>query len=162
MSFTDYKKNTVSASRTEQTHLLMPMDLNASGHLFGGTLLSWIDVTAGIVGMRHADSNVVTVAIDNLVFKDFASNSDVVTLIGEVTYTGRTSMEVRVETYKENKGGERILINRAYLVMVAIDDETGRPKPIPKLILETEEQKVEWEAAALRAELRKKRAQEGY
>lgn len=152
----------VSESRTEQTHLLMPQHLNAAGRLFGGQLLSWIDMTAGIVAMRHTSSNVVTVAIDHLNFKDSAEKSDIVTLIGEVTYTGNTSMEVRVDTYKEHRDGKKVHINRAYLVMVALDDETKRPKRVPPLILETEEQKVEWEAAVLRAEFRKKRRREGF
>lgn len=152
----------VSESRTEQTHLLMPQHLNAAGRLFGGQLLSWIDMTAGIVAMRHTSSNAVTAAIDHLNFKDSAEKSDIVTLIGEVTYTGNTSMEVRVDTYKENRDGTKVHINRAYLVMVALDSVTKRPKHIPSVILETEEQKLEWESAVLRAEFRKKRRKEGF
>lgn len=151
-----------SESKTEQTYILMPQHLNSVGRLFGGQLLSWIDMTAGIVARRHTKSNVVTVAIDNLCFKDSAEKSDIVTLVGEVTYTGNTSMEVRVDTYKEKSGGEKIHINRAYLVMVAVDEVTKRPKRIPPVILDTEEQKVEWEAAVLRAQLRKKRREEGF
>lgn len=155
-------ERTVSWSRTEQTYIIMPEHLNAGGCLFGGQLLSWIDMTAGIVALRHCDANIVTVAIDNLTFKDSAHKTDVVTLVGEVTYSGTTSIEVRVDTYKENKGGRRKLINQAYLVMVAVDDETHRPKPVPQLVLETEEQKLEWEAARKRKELRKYRQREQF
>lgn len=155
-------KRTVSYSHTEQTYIIMPMHLNGGGCLFGGQLLSWIDMMAGIVALRHADANVVTAAIDHLYFEDSARKTDVVTLIGEITYTGTTSMEVRVDTYKENKGGEKKLINRAYLVLVAIDDETHKPKPVPQLILENEEQKAEWEAAQKRNKLRKIRRKEGF
>lgn len=153
---------TASVSRTEQTYIVMPMHLNGGGCLFGGQLLSWIDMMAGIVALRHADSNVVTAAIDHLYFEDSARVSDVVTLVGEITYTGTTSMEVRVETFKENKGGVKKLINRAYLVLVAIDDETHKPKPVPQLVLETEEQKKEWAAAVKRTKLRKIRRQDGF
>lgn len=153
---------TVSYSKTEQTYIIMPMHLNGGGCLFGGQLLSWIDMMAGIVALRHADSNVVTAAIDHLYFEDSARTTDVVTLVGQITYTGTTSMEVRVDTFKENKGGVKKLINRAYLVLVAIDDETHKPKPVPQLILETDEQSAEWEAAKKRNELRKIRRRDGF
>lgn len=83
-----------SVSKTVQTYLIMPQHLNAAGRLFGGQLLSWIDMTAGIVALRHCDCNVVTACIDHLEFKDYALATDVVTLIGEVTYTGTSSMEI--------------------------------------------------------------------
>ncbi|MCQ2508341.1 MAG: acyl-CoA thioesterase, partial [Dorea sp.] len=139
-------KKSASVSRTEQTYLLIPQYMNAAGRLYGGQLLYWIDMTAGIVALRHADSNVVTACVDNITFKDGAFLTDVVTLIGQVTYTGRTSMEVRIDAYRENKGGERFLINRAYLVLVSLDDD-GKPKEVPQLLIETEEQQAEWEAA---------------
>lgn len=151
------KKLSASVSRTEQTYLIMPQHLNAGGRLFGGQLMTWIDMTAGIVALRHADSNVVTACVDHLSFKDYAMESDVVTVIGEVTYTGTTSMEIRVETYKENKGGKKTLINRAYLVLVAIDDETGKAKEVPELLIETEEQQREWNEAIERTKIRKMR-----
>ncbi len=135
----------------------MSQHLNAAGKLFGGQLLMWIDVAAGISAMRHAAANVVTACIDNLVFIDSASISDVITLVSEVTYTGNSSMEVRVESYKENKGGQKKLINRAYFVFVAVDDETGKPKPVPQLLIETEAQQEEWNAALERNKIRKAR-----
>ena len=63
------KMKRVADSMTEQSHLLMPKCLNAAGYLFGGQLLAWIDETAGIVAKRHAEMNVVTVAVDNMYFK---------------------------------------------------------------------------------------------
>ena len=153
----------VSDSRTTQTYLLMPMHLNAAGCLFGGQLLSWIDMLAGIVALRHTDSNVVTVSIDHLDFKKSAYATDVVTLDGKVTWTGNTSLEVRVDSFRENKGGTKELINTAYLVMVALTDgEDPKPKKIPRLIPETEEEKEEWAAAQKRAALRKLRRTEKF
>ena len=153
------KKGTVSESKTTQTYLLMPPHLNAAGVLFGGQLMSWIDMMAGIVAMRHADSKVVTVAVDHLEFKNKSYAGDVVTLEGKVTWTGNTSMEVRVDSYRENKGGERQLINTAFLVMVALDDD-GNVKKVPTLVLETEEERKEWEDGVRRNELRKMRRKE--
>ena len=156
------KERHVSDSRSIQNYLLMPCHLNSAGRLFGGQLLSWIDMMGGIVALRHADAQVVTVAIDHLEFREGARAGDVLTLDGRVTWTGHTSMEVRIDTYRENKGGEKQLMNVAYLVMVAVDDETGRPRPVPQLVPETDEERAEWEAAEKRAVLRKQRRMENY
>ena len=77
-----------------------------------------------------------------------------VVLLGRVTYVGRTSMEVRVDTYTEDLDGTRKMINRAYLTMVAIDEQ-GQAIEVPSLILETDEQRAEYEAAVKRKEMRK-------
>ncbi|MCR5254708.1 MAG: acyl-CoA thioesterase [Acetatifactor sp.] len=149
-------------SRTELVHVVKPGDLNGGGRLFGGALLRLIDETAGIVAKRHSmRNNVTTAAIDNLVFKQGAFLNDLLVLIGYVTYTGRTSMEVRVDTYVEDIQGMRRPINRAYFVMVAMD-ENDKPTPVPQLIVETEGEKAEWEAALLRKENRLRRKKEGY
>lgn len=152
----------VKDSLTVQTNLLMPADMNAAGTLFGGRILSWIDMLAGIVAMRHTDSKVVTAALDHMDFQYPAYTSDVLTLVGKVTWTGNTSLEIKVEAFRENKGGVKELTNTAYLVMVAVDDETGKPIPVPPLLVETEEEKAEWEAGVKRAVLRKQRRKENF
>ena len=151
----------VSDSATQQQYLVRPTHINHYGRLFGGQLLYWIDELAGIVAMRHSGATVTTAAIDNLQFQAPAIEGDMVVMIGQVTYVGRSSMEVRVDTYTENSAGQRKIINRAYIDMVAID-ETGKPIPVPGLIIETEEQQAEWNAAAKRKALRKQRRQEGF
>ena len=151
----------VSDSQVEQTYVLMPRHINGSGRLFGGQLLSWIDEMAGIVARKHSEGSVVTEAIDNLIFKAGASLDDIVVLIGRITYVGHTSMEVRVDTYVENRRGMRQMINRAYLVMVATDDKES-PKLIPGLILDGEGEKAEWESGMRRAQLRGIRRKEGF
>ena len=83
-------------------------------------------------------------------------------MIGRITYVGKTSMEVRIDSYVEGLDGMRRLINRAYLVMVAIDMETGKAKQVPGLIVETEVQKAEWEGGIRRMALRKQRKTEGF
>ena len=126
-------KRTVSYSKTEQVHLVQPADLNGGGRLFGGTLLKMIDEIAAIVAMRHTGlKTVTTAAIDNLTFKSAAYVNDLVVLIGYITYTGRTSMEVRVDTYVERSDGMRYPINRAHIVLVALD-EKNQPAEVPGL-----------------------------
>ena len=152
---------TVSASMTEQQYLVRPTHINHYGRLFGGQLLKWIDELAGIVAIRHSGATVTTAAIDNLRFEAPAYEGDFIVLQGSVTYVGFSSMEIRVDTYIETIDGSRQLINRAYIDMVAINSE-GKPVEVPGLILETEEQRTENEAAAKRKELRKQRRQEGF
>lgn len=144
----------VADSAIEQTYVVMPSDTNGSGHLFGGQLCSWIDVVGGIVAMRHARRRVVTARIDNLNFTAGADLNDVVVLSARLTYVGRTSMEVRVDTYREDLDGTRTPMNHAYLVYVAVDD-MGRPVAVPGLELVTDEERAEWEDAEKRNEYRR-------
>ncbi|MDF2543286.1 MAG: hypothetical protein K0S47_3004 [Herbinix sp.] len=151
----------VSDSITEQIQILMPSHINGEERLFGGQLVQWIDVVAAVVARRHSGRNVTTAAIDNLQFKAGAFINNTLVLIGRITYVGNTSMEVRVDTYVEDLTGMRKVVNRAYLVMVALD-ETGKPTEVPKLILETEAEKAEWESGMRRHALRCERRREGY
>ena len=151
----------VSDSLTEQQYLICPAHINHYGRLFGGQLLKWIDELADIVAIRHCGSTVTTAAIDNLQFQAPAYTGDMIVLRGFVTYVGRTSMEVRVDTYRESLDGKREMINRAYIDMVAINCK-GQPEEVPQLLLENEEQRQEYEAAQKRKLLRKQRRQEGF
>jgi len=155
------KEKRVKDSITEQIQLLMPQHINGSERLFGGMLMQWIDVVAGVVAKRHSECNIITAAVDNLQFKQGAKLNDTVVLIGKITYVGKSSMEVRVDTYVEDLAGTRKPINRAYLVMVALDEE-GKPTEVPRLIIETESEKAEYEGALKRTELRKIRRIEGF
>ncbi|NLY69095.1 MAG: acyl-CoA thioesterase [Clostridiales bacterium] len=146
----------VSDSRTEQIQIIMPEHINGSGRLFGGRLVEWIDIVAAVTARRHSGRNVTTLIIDHLEFKHPAYVNDTLVLIGQVTYTGRTSMEVRVDTYIERLDGEKTHINRAYLVMVALDED-DKPTPVPPLICETEEEYREFMAAKIRRDQRKAR-----
>ena len=151
----------VSDSLTEQQYLIRPTHINHYGRLFGGQLIYWIDELAGIVAIRHSGAIVTTAAIDNLQFTKPAYAGQMIVLLGEVTYVGRTSMEVRVDTFTEALDGTRTLINRAYIDMVAINDE-GKAIEVPALELETDEQRAEHEAAIKRKEMRKQRRLEGF
>ncbi len=151
----------VSDSKTEQIQIIMPEHINGFNRLFGGKLMEWIDVVAAVVARRHSGCNVTTASIDNLQFKAAAYVNSTVFLTGQITYVGKSSMEVRVTTYVENLNGMRHMINRAYLVMVALDEE-DHPMEVPGLILESEEEKLEWEAGQKRCELRKQRRLEAF
>lgn len=148
----------VSASLTTQVHIVMPMHVNAANHLFGGMLMQWIDVVAGVVARRHSQCDILTAAVDHLAFLAPANMGDTVELVGKVTYVGKTSMEVCVETFVEHTGRDcepPQLVNRAYLTMVALN-ALGRPTTVPMLELRTDEERQNFEAGKLRREERRK------
>ncbi len=125
--------------------------------------MQWMDEVAGIAAIRHAGIQVTTAAVDNLVFKRGAYINDIVVVESRVTYVGRSSMEVRVDVYVEDKEtGMRSPINRAYFTEVCID-EAGKSIPVPYgLEPETEAYKAEYEGAKKRIEMRKHRKREGF
>lgn len=146
----------VSESIVETVHIVRPNHLNAVGRLFGGILMQWIDEVAALAAKRHAHMNVTTASVDNLRFLRGAYQNDVIIIMGKVTYVGRTSMEVKVDTYIEDLEGRRSHINQALFTMVALD-EKDKPAPVPGLILETEEERAVWEEALLRRQMREYR-----
>jgi acyl-CoA hydrolase len=144
-------------SQVEMTELVLPNDTNMLGNLLGGRLMHWLDVSAAMAASRHSNKTVATVAVDSLDFRHPARMGEVVILKAKLTWVGRTSMEVFVKAYAENlKSGSVILTNKAYLTFVALDDE-GKPAPVPKLLLETEEEKKDFEEAELRRNERLRR-----
>ncbi len=133
---------TPSASRCVMTQIVMPGHTNgAAGVMFGGVMMQWIDVCAGVAAMRHCGGRVVTASIDRLDFLHPVRVSDVVVLNAQVNYTGRTSMEVgcRVET-EDMLTRTRRYTTKAYLTFVAVD-EIGAPRQVPPLVLETDDDK---------------------
>lgn len=155
------KSKKVSESVVETVHIVRPNHLNAAERLFGGVLMQWIDEVAGIVGKRHSHKNVTTVSVDNLRFLRGAYLKDVVVIVGKITYVGTTSMEVEVDTMVEDREGNRTRINHAYFTMVALDDN-DKPTEVPRLELETDEEREKWEKAKLRREIRIMRKEEGF
>ncbi len=156
------KTKRVEESQTEQFRLLRYEDINGVNRLFGGQLMAWIDEVAGVTARRHCELQVTTASIDNLQFKEPAFLDDMVVIIGRMTYIGRSSMDVRVDSYVEDVHGMRRPINRAYVTMVALDEEE-RPKEVEiglELVSDTE--KMEWESGKKRSELRKQRRKEGF
>ncbi|HIR56258.1 MAG TPA: acyl-CoA thioesterase [Candidatus Gallacutalibacter pullicola] len=157
----ELKAKRVSESLTEMTQIVLNGHINGYGRLFGGQLVEWIDVVAAVVARRHAQCEVTTAEIDNLQFKYPVHTNSTLVLKGRLTYVGRTSMEVRVDSYVERLTGDTKLVNRAYLVMVALDS-AHKPIEVPRLILETDEDRAEWEAGERRRLLRRQRKEEQF
>ncbi len=151
----------VSESETEQIQMIFDNHLNGQGRVFGGQLAAWIDIVAGIVARRHSNHNVTTAEIDSLQFKSPVYANSVIVFRGKMTYVGKTSMEVRVDSFVEDLSGIRKLVNTAYLVEVALD-ENQKPVQVPELICESFQEKAEWEAGEKRRQLRQMRRKEAY
>ena len=152
-----YSPKRVADSITTDVEILMPSNLNGYERLFGGQLMQWIDVVAAVAARRHSGCEVTTACTDYLEFLSPAYVNETLLLEARVTYVGTTSMEVRVDTFVEALNGEKRRVNRAYIVMVALDTETRKPTPVPPLLLETEEDHAEWTAGMERMKARKAR-----
>jgi len=127
------------ASRVEMTELVLPGDTNALGTIFGGKVMQWIDIAASVAGMRHSAGNVVTASIDALTFLTPIHLGEIVRLQAQVNFVGKTSMEIGVRVEAENpRTAARRYTTKAYLTFVAIDSD-GKPRAIPPLVLDDEE-----------------------
>lgn len=136
----ELKGKNVSASRTTLSQLMQPEMANLHGNVHGGVIMKLVDETGALACMRHSQQRVVTVAIDQMTFRNPIRIGDLVTFIAEVSYTGHTSMEVEVNVYAENvRSGVKCHTNTAYLVYVALD-ENDTPCPVPPLIPENQAQ----------------------
>ena len=143
------------ADITTSVQIVLPQHCNghAKPRLFGGQIMAWIDIVGAVAARRYAQRPVTTVCIDNLNFLNPAFLNDTVVQEAMVTWTGRTSLEVRVDSYVEQLDGERKRVNRAYVVFVALD-ENDQPAPVPPFVPETEAEKREYEAAIARRRIR--------
>jgi acyl-CoA hydrolase len=151
----------VRDSRVEHVEIVFQQHINSHGRLFGGVLMSWIDVVAAVVARRHSRMEVSTVTVDSLRFKKPIFLSDTVVLVGQITWTGKRAMEVRVDTFTETLKGERTHVNRAYLVLVAIDT-TGKVVAVESIQPDSPEEKEEFILGVKRQGLRLERKEGGY
>ena len=140
---------------TTSVQIVLPQHCNGykKPRLFGGQIMAWIDIVGAVAARRYTQKAVTTVCIDNLNFLNPAYLNDTVVQEATVTWTGRTSLEVRVDSLVEKLDGSRELINRAYVVFVALDNE-DKPTPIPQFVPETLEEKQEYGAALERRKIR--------
>ena len=120
---------TVAQSRIIMARAMQPTDANGYGNVHGGVIMRFVDEAAGAVAIRHAQSRCVTAFM---------------------TYTGHTSLEVECQVTAESiiSGDER-RVSTCYLVFVAIDEQ-GKPRAVPPLILESDEERARWQAAKVR------------
>ena len=144
----DAPLHSVARSRVEMTQHVLPEFSNSLGNIFGGQVMSWIDICAAIAAQRHCRSVVVTAAIDAVQFLLPIRQGHIVILRGQVNATFRTSMECGVAVWSENPlTGELHKAMNGYATFVALS-ENGKPTPVPALILLTDEDRRRAAAAA--------------
>jgi acyl-CoA hydrolase len=157
---TSVVRKTPRFTRVETAQVVLPGLTNVHGTIFGGILMQWIDIAAGIAAARHASGPVVTASMDRMHFLSPVGVGSVVILQAQVNFAGHTSMEVGVRVFAEEQStGIRRQTTRAYLTFVAVDPE-GRPRPVPPLVLETAEERRRFADARRRraVRLRERRA----
>ncbi|HVL91001.1 MAG TPA: DUF5317 family protein [Actinomycetota bacterium] len=139
-----------SESRVSLSQAMSITDANLAGNVHGGVIMKLVDTAAGLSAIKHAHGRVVTVSMDEMSFIEPVFLTDVVTLTAQVNDVGRTSMEVGVRVEAENTvTGERRHVSSAYLVFVALDEE-GKPRPVPRLDPETDEERRRQDEAKIR------------
>jgi acyl-CoA thioesterase YciA len=107
-----------------------PGDINANGHIFGGWVLSQMDIAAGIVASREAEGSVATVAIQSMEFIQPILLHDIVAVYAWVERIGRTSIQIRIEVFaSRNRGREEVKVTEGLFTFVALD-ENARPRPV--------------------------------
>lgn len=149
----------VAETRLQMALVMEPNDANFLGKVFGGTILAKIDLCAYATASRFAGTICVTASFDRVDFHEPIEVGELVTLVGFISYAGRTSVEVTIEVFAENLlKNEKRHTNTARVTMVAIRD--NRPTPVPKLICETREDKIRFLEGKLRRELRFKQREE--
>jgi acyl-CoA hydrolase len=140
LSPSDRPARSVADSIVHMTEIVLPEDTNARGSIFGGRVLALIDKCAAVVGMRHARSEVTTVALDSVVFVSPVRVGDVLVLVGRINAAFGSSMEIEVEVASEDPlSGKRRLTTTAFVTMVAVAPD-NRPIPVPRLELVDEGQ----------------------
>ena len=107
-----------------------PGDINANGHIFGGWVLSQMDIAAGIVASRRANGSVATIAIERMAFLAPIHLRDLISVYAHVESVGRTSMKVRIEVVAtRDRGATEVKVTEGLFTFVAIDDQ-ARPRPV--------------------------------
>lgn len=133
---------------------VLPNDTNTFGNLMGGRLMYWMDIGASMSAARHCNFPCMTVSVDNLSFKSSIKLGNVVRIEAKVSRAFNTSMEVHLKVWGEDIQHQyRYESNEAYFTFVALDP-AGKPRPVQPLITETEEEKLLYESALRRRQLR--------
>ena len=144
----------VSDSKVEIAQVMMPEHSNATGNVHGGYILKLVDQAGAIVAARHTHSNAVTASLDRMDFISPVYVGNLVFAKASCNYVSRTSMEIGVRVEAEClRTGTHTHVGSAYLTFVALGED-DKPTQVPKLILETEEEKHRFEEAKKRRELR--------
>lgn len=150
--------NIYKRTKLIMSQVMLPNQANVAGNVHGGEIMKFMDSTAGAVGIKYSRGNVVTARVDELEFHSPIFVGAMVTCTGVIAYVGRTSMEVAVtvdvEDLESDEPPKRAL--SAYFTMVALD-RMGKPKRVPELLIETEEEEKLFEEGKRRHEFYKRK-----
>ena len=136
------------------TELVLPNDTNVFGNLMGGRLMYWMDIAAALAAHKHCNAPVVTASVDNISFENPVKLGNVVHIEAKVTRAFTTSMEVHLKVWGEDMTQQyKYKSNEAYYTFVALDPNR-KPRPVPQIVLETEEEKKLFDGALRRRQLR--------
>lgn len=150
----DAQPRNVSHSVVQMTELVLPEDANAKGSIFGGRVLALIDKCAAIAALRHCHSDVLTVSLDSVHFKNKVRVGDILELESRINAVFGSSLEVQVTVHAEEpRSQERTLTTTAFVTMVAVDRD-GRPRKAPPLALTTDGERRRAAEAKARRESR--------
>lgn len=150
------KSKASSESKVEVIARMFPSDANPAGNVFGGEILKQIDIVAGIVAHRHCRKNAVTASIDRVDFLKPVYVGNALILNAHLTCVRKSSMEIEVRVEAEDLiNGTRNLTGTAFVTSVALD-ESGRPAPVPAMVLRTSEEKRQFAAGLARMRRRAK------
>jgi len=134
--------------------LVLPNDTNTFGNLMGGRLMYWMDIAGGIAAGKHCNAPCMTASVDNLSFKNPIKLGNIVHIEAQVSRAFNTSMEIHMKVWGEDSLHQyRYESNEAYFTFVALDPN-GKPRKVPELIPETEEEKTLYDGALRRRQLR--------
>ena len=148
----------VSDSAVEMPQLVLPQHANVHGSVLGGMVMHWVDLAAALVDNRHSQRPVVTAAFDEMAFLAPIQVGQLALLRAKLTLVDRSSMEIRVDVQSEDLlTGEHQTTGTAFVTFVALDPETKCPTPVPKLELETDEERAEHARALERRRIRLER-----
>lgn len=143
-----------SESVIVMTELVLPNDTNTFGNLMGGRLMYWMDIAAALAAMKHCSAPVVTASVDNISFENPIKLGNVVHIEAKVTRAFNSSMEVHMYVWGEDVLHQyRYQSNEAYYTFVSLDPN-GKPRPVNKVIPETEDEIQLYEGALQRRQLR--------
>ena len=141
-------------SLTIMNELVLPHDTNTFGNLMGGRLMYWMDIAAGIAAGKHCNTPSMTVSVDNISFKNPIKLGNVVHIQAKVCRAFNTSMEINIKVWGEDLLHQyKYESNEAFFTFVALDPN-GKPRKVPELIAETEEEIKLYEGALRRRQLR--------
>ncbi len=141
-------------SITIMNELVLPNDTNVFGNLMGGRLMYWMDIAAGITAVKHCNAPCMTASVDNLSFKNPIKLGNVVRIEAKITRAFNTSMEIHLKVWGEdNLHQYRYESNEAYFTFVALDPN-NKPRPVPAVIPESEEEKLLFDGALRRRQVR--------